>query len=226
MKRKVFAIFCYCAAMGAAGLSLAAQFSQSFFLRPAGNLFLLCCCCLFLYLGSLLWCWGIPASSKAAIMKKTFACCFGLYLFFLADLLLFNFSFGRPGFSFQREDAYFSSSVNLIPFATIGMYLERLRQQTISPPIALTNLLGNVAAFSPFAFFLPLLFPKISSFKKFALSIIGIVSFAELLQLILGRGSCDIDDLILNAGGACILYGILHLPGTRKILRRITFLPD
>ncbi|MPN11460.1 hypothetical protein SDC9_158761 [bioreactor metagenome] len=86
------------------------------------------------------------------------------------------------------------------------------------------NIVGNIIAFTPFAFFLPLFFKKLRSFSRFLLAMICIVSTVELLQFVLLAGSCDIDDVILNVGGSCMAYGILHIGFFSRIIEKITLL--
>jgi len=68
-------------------------------------------------------------------------------------------------------------------------------------------------------FFIPTLFKKIDNFKKFAVLIISIVIFVELTQLITKTGICDIDDVILNVGGALIMYMILQIPCIKRFIK-------
>ncbi len=73
------------------------------------------------------------------------------------------------------------------------------------------NIIGNVAAFLPYGFFLPILSKKFQNcFKVFLLSFL--LSLAvELLQLIFKVGCFDVDDLLLNIIGGVIGYGIYRL---------------
>lgn len=68
------------------------------------------------------------------------------------------------------------------------------------------NVLLNVAMFVPLGFLLPLLD---KSFRKWFLTIptgFGVSLAIELIQLTMGRGICDIDDLFCNTLGAVIGY--------------------
>ncbi len=99
------------------------------------------------------------------------------------------------------------SGINYIPLTTIIPYLEGKPSMNI----AIRNLLGNILAFSPFGFMLPLLFKRFNKIKSifFASSVLSLVF--EAMQLIFNMGSCDIDDLILNVSGAILGFGILCL---------------
>lgn len=68
------------------------------------------------------------------------------------------------------------------------------------------NVLLNVAMFAPLGFLLPLMSGK---FRKWYLTIpVGFATslVIELLQLAMGRGICDVDDLFCNTLGAVIGY--------------------
>ena len=51
---------------------------------------------------------------------------------------------------------------------------------------------------------------------------ICIVFIIELFQIILLTGSFDVDDIILNVFGACVLYLMLHAKFINKIVNKIT----
>lgn len=71
------------------------------------------------------------------------------------------------------------------------------------------NVLLNVAMFAPLGFLLPLLGKK---FRKWYLTIpagFAVSLGIELLQLAIGRGICDVDDLFANTLGALIGYFVI-----------------
>ena len=71
------------------------------------------------------------------------------------------------------------------------------------------NVLLNVAMFGPLGFLLPLLSQK---FRKWYLTIptgCGTSLLIELIQLTMGRGICDVDDLFCNTLGAVIGYFVV-----------------
>lgn len=43
----------------------------------------------------------------------------------------------------------------------------------------------------------------------------------ELLQFVTLSGVCDIDDVILNVAGACIMFGILSIKPVKAFVRMI-----
>ena len=86
------------------------------------------------------------------------------------------------------------------------------------------NIFGNIAAFVPFAFFVPLLFKKVRSLGRFLIFIVCTVCAVEILQLLLFTGLCDIDDLILNSLGASVAYALLHMKFIKPIVEKITLI--
>ena len=71
------------------------------------------------------------------------------------------------------------------------------------------NVLLNIAMFGPLGFLLPLMRKK---FRKWYVTIpVGFATsmVIELLQLAMGRGICDVDDLFCNALGAAMGYFVI-----------------
>ncbi len=119
---------------------------------------------------------------------------FVVYLHLLLSMLFFDSYFGRTS-------TY--SSINLIPFKTIcGYFNADLYSFAV-------NIIGNLVAFSPFGFFLPVLFKAQRKFGLFMLTVLAIIVIVEVFQFVLGCGACDIDDLILNLAGACMAYMLI-----------------
>ncbi len=99
-------------------------------------------------------------------------------------------------------------NINLIPFKTIRIFIRNLSESKNPDTVrhAIINLAGNVVMFVPLGFFVPSVFEKLRSFgRTLAAAVLCIVS-VEVLQLFLLLGSCDTDDLILNAIGVAAGY--------------------
>jgi len=102
------------------------------------------------------------------------------------------------------------TQINIIPLVnTIIPYL----QGGPSIRISIENLLGNIFAFSPLGFFLPLLFKKCNRLKNTLLVSLIISLLMEVVQLIFSMGACDIDDIILNVFGSLLGFGVYYLFG-------------
>lgn len=119
---------------------------------------------------------------------------------------------GRSIFA-DRGAAQFEMSYNFIPFKTIRHFIKLMISSGSLSGIlyAVVNLGGNVIMFLPMGFFLPGLWKKLRSLPGVILSAAAIIMAVELTQLFTLRGTCDIDDLILNILGAVMGYGIFIL---------------
>ena len=137
---------------------------------------------------------------------------FILYLCLLAYFMFFSESFGRT--DTDREYAY-----NLVPLKEITRYFRYYR--TLGTTLFLINIVGNIAAFMPFGFFLPIISRR--SRKWYNTVSFGLVFSLtlETLQLVLRVGSFDVDDILLNTIGAALgfwVYKLIQL--TRVRMRR------
>lgn len=122
-----------------------------------------------------------------------------LSLYSLALLVLLFF---RP-----NNQSY--ESINLIPFSTIGFYFSG----KVNGLVAFYNLAANIGLFIPYGVYLGV---KKYRGMKLVLLPIFLIAAIELTQFLTGRGSLDIDDLILNVFGVYLGYFIT--PWFNKIL--------
>ena len=224
MKKKIFSFVFYGFAVLFLILYFIADRSATLNFTEFGRLFLLCGSCLFLYFGGLLL---SKYKNNIKPMKINLWIFFGLYLLLLVTLTLFDSIWGRNGINLVNANInykqYFENTVNLVPFKTIMMYIKQFDSMYDTRTV-LFNLLGNIIALMPMAFFLPLLFKKQSKFRNFVLTITGIILLIEFLQLITSSGRFDIDDLILNLSGALIMYGIIKIKSVNNLIRNIFLL--
>ena len=95
-----------------------------------------------------------------------------------------------------------SYRTQLIPFQTIRAYARRLSVSNPLRRLAFVNLAGNLALFFPMGIFLPCLWQRQNHFFRFSCTIIFMIAWIEITQVLTLLGSCDIDDLILNYAGA------------------------
>ncbi|MCD8083744.1 MAG: VanZ family protein [Clostridiales bacterium] len=122
---------------------------------------------------------------------------FVIYLAFLVYFMFFAESFGRD--PELREYAY-----NLEPFKEIRRfytYRELLGMQAF-----LLNVVGNVAAFMPCGFFLPIVSRRSRKGCNTFLLCFLLSLCIETTQLCFRVGSFDVDDLILNTCGGVLGY--------------------
>ncbi len=226
VSKKYLSVFLYIAA---AGLFLWYIYcgiaSASPFLR-AGLLFAIC---VFIYFGTYTGSKGTDAETAKKRMKISFAFMFVLYLTMLATFLFFDGYFGRDSAQFEgawtkeRFLEYLETSANFIPFKSTSSLIYGYSKGWISLYKPMLNIGGNLVAFMPFAFFLPILFKKMRKIIPFLLLTAGVVIMVETTQLILRCGVCDVDDLILNVSGAGLLFALLHIKPARKLMNKMTF---
>lgn len=121
---------------------------------------------------------------------------FVLYIFYLAYLLFLSPGFGRTA-SIVRE-------YNLVPFKTIKNYIKY--REYVSTGNLIINIIGNIVAFMPMGFFIPILYRNKRHLLEvlFFSSLISLI--VEFLQYRFVVGSFDVDDIILNTLGGGVGY--------------------
>lgn len=98
-------------------------------------------------------------------------------------------------------------SINIMPFRTIIEFLTSgYNIKTIT-----TNLVGNIAAFIPMGFLLPIVFNRMNRLRKVIYLSFLAALMIEFMQYILRVGASDIDDVILNVLGAIVGYWVFML---------------
>ena len=138
---------------------------------------------------------------------------FLMYLCLLAYFMFFSESFGRT--DTDRGYAY-----NLVPLKEITRYFRYYR--TLGMPLFLINIVGNMVAFMPFGFFLPIISRR--SRKWYNTVSFGLIFslILETLQLSFKVGSFDVDDMLLNMVGAGLGFLVYRtVQRTRVKMRRI-----
>lgn len=199
---KPFAAISYIFAAALLAVYFGTEFVPSFFLSTAGRLVLLCVSCGFFWLGGFFL---TKRSGNNRPMKINLRIFLALYLLLFATLTLFDPLWGRNGgfVIWNRElfEMYVQNSLNLVPFKTVLQYFYR---GTVNQFVV--NIIGNLVCLMPLGILLPLNFEKQQKTGIFLMTCALIVSAVEILQFATLSGSCDIDDLILNVGGAFLIY--------------------
>lgn len=118
------------------------------------------------------------------------------------------------GLTWERWTGYVADGFNLVPFAGIT---EQIGFIAAGKDVArnLIYLVGNIIGFAPLGFFQPVLFEKQRKFKAFIITVLLALVCLELTQVLTMNGSFDIDDIILNAAGACLGFWAL-----RKVVKK------
>ena len=137
---------------------------------------------------------------------------FLLYIILLFYLLFFSEDYGRT----MKEQEY---RYNLQLFQEIRRFW--VYRHTLGLKSVCINLLGNIVAFMPFGFFVPMFGKQRCGFFKTVLISALFSLFVETIQLAFKVGAFDVDDLILNtvggmAGYLLFRYGYLKLAERKK----------
>ena len=136
-----------------------------------------------------------------------------LFIIYLIALVYFVFFAEEYGRTRTTEQFYY----NLMPFQEIRRYIEY--RAMIGIPSVIINLVGNVVAFMPFGFLLPMMSPKERRVFMIFLLSLELSLIIEVIQLFSHVGSFDVDDLILNTAGG--LLGYAAYKAVRNIGRKV-----
>ena len=143
--------------------------------------------------------------------------CWIIFILYLIGLSYFTFfaeALGRGSIEAGTAVRRF----NLIPFTEIRRFWVFRRELGLRA--CLLNLAGNVIAFMPCGFLLPVISTRCKRLPVAVLISLIISFFIECTQLIFRVGSFDVDDLLLNNIGAffgALLYKFMR---QRRIKRR------
>ncbi|MBB2184159.1 VanZ family protein [Lachnospiraceae bacterium MD1] len=122
---------------------------------------------------------------------------FYLYIIMLAYFLFFSEHYGRD---YILEDYRYNLEF-LKEIKRFIRYRELLGLETF-----IVNIMGNILAFAPFGFLLPLLNTKYRHFFYIMFLSLLFSLTVELMQLFLKVGIFDVDDLLLNTIGGVLGY--------------------
>lgn len=153
--------------------------------------------------------------------KRILIAIFVMYIFVLFVLLFLPNVFRNIGAMEKMplfSSEHFEGYSNLIPFKTIYSFIERFMNNKINTSVVLVNLVGNLIAFAPFGFFIPVLFKnRIKNIWSFIIFMIVLVFVVEFTQFIFCIGMGDVDDIILNVLGAVIVYALIKTKPIKKL---------
>lgn len=146
---------------------------------------------------------GIKTNEKE-VYKNNIVVYMILYFIFLFSLTMLVGRFGRLLINMEYLQGYLRD-INIIPFKTIIKYLTT----EVSLKVMIYNIIGNFIALMPLSLLLMLKNDKNRKLSKQFIKISIIVLIIEILQLVFSCGKFDIDDFILNVGGALIFSYML-----------------
>ncbi len=130
-------------------------------------------------------------------MKSAAKVFFFLYIIVLSYFLFFSESLGRGSFSTGYR-------YNLELLAEIKRFIKY--REYVGFDIFVINILGNVIAFMPFGFLLPLIDRKYRRFFYVAFLSLLFSLAVEGIQMLTHVGIFDVDDILLNTIGGVLGY--------------------
>lgn len=138
---------------------------------------------------------------------------FVLYCVILFYILILDKAFS----GYHQNLRNILAHINLIPFRTIITYVIRLAGDSINVGTVVKNLVGNLLLFVPMGAFLPFAFDEMKKLWRVVLFLLLLILSVELTQIVLGIGSFDVDDLMLNMLGGMLGYLVFLAPLIRKL---------
>ena len=220
------AVLCCLFASVCVGLYLRSEISSNFFIQPTFRVIIMVLACVALYFAARLVGRAFFPERKKQFIHGALSFSFISYFVILVNFLFFESSFSRTHSLIFLHDgetvsAYLDDFLNLELFGMIMRYTNGYLNGIVSFERFFMNIIGNFILFMPFAFFLPILFKKQNNFFVFSLTVALISFAAELIQVIFMTGTGDIDDLLLNTAGACLLFGILRTKAGKALVEFI-----
>lgn len=107
----------------------------------------------------------------------------------------------------------YNYDVNFVPFRTIigDVVKEGAAGDTASVRRAIKYNVLNILMFVPLGCLLPLITEKAKPYKRLLWIPLALSILIELCQYMFHIGGCDVDDVLLNFGGASIGFLIVYL---------------
>ena len=150
--------------------------------------------------------------TKNKVIRTTAILVFMCYILLLINITLFRITVTLWKAPFSKENIFFDTSLqagikrgNFIPFHSIDYYLIS-KQEPFA--VGIVNVFGNLVLFLPFGFLLPFIWIYFRTSKTCPIAILVTSTFLETMQLILGVGWFDIDDILLNTLGGLIGFAL------------------
>lgn len=125
-------------------------------------------------------------------------------LFYLYIVIIFYFVLLSERYG--RDTGYSTSHINLVLFKEIKRFWTY--RHLLSTEAVITNLFGNIFAFSPFGFMVPIVIDKRNAFFRSVFATFIFSLLIETSQLLMKVGVFDVDDLLMNTIGGLIGYMI------------------
>ena len=136
---------------------------------------------------------------------------FLVYMIALSYFLFFSEKYGRV--TGTEEYRY-----NLIPLNEIKRFIKY--HEILGYKSLIINIAGNILAFAPFGFFMPIVSPQDNRVLRVVVTGCCFSLLIEMLQLVFKIGIFDVDDILLNTIGVTVGYMGFRIAA--RIVGRIT----
>lgn len=135
-----------------------------------------------------------------------------LFILYIVVLFYFLFFSERYGRTMMNSDFRY----NLVFFKEIKRFIEY--REKLGLESFVVNIIGNIVAFSPFGFVLPIISVKNRKFLNVAFLSFELSFVIEFIQLVFKVGIFDVDDLIMNTIGGILGYLVFAI--SYKVMKR------
>lgn len=175
-----------------------------------------------------LWTSDFAEEKKEKITSIIIKILFGLYVVALITVLFgtVTIPIRDKGETGALTIGQFMQQANFVPFKTIIGYIRAYFYDTVPVSDIIWNLVGNFILFMPMVYFLYCFFEKFRKKSFFCISMFALLIVVEFLQMIMSRGYCDIDDVILNFSGMIVAYWLLNCVIIKKWLVQVNLLQE
>jgi len=158
-------------------------------------------------------CFASSGVSEDRVRKWVTVLWFFGYLYLLLRFTLFEPAYDREmhllwTVSAAERRAYLTENINFIPFHSLKLFWRAMRCGYLPLSVCFANIFGNLAVFAPMPVFLYIIGKK----KSMSLALfctLSAVILVETVQIFTMCGSADVDDLLLNMGGAVFCVGFM-----------------
>ena len=221
-KKFIYACICYALFLLICVHYVQVDISTEQYMSVWARMFYISCMCILLYVGSYI----LVKDSRSKVRKlwfyMTFLIMFILYVITVLQLTLFDPVLGRStdiAVNFMNIKEYILETANFEPLYMIRLYWNGYQNELITLEQFIMNMAGNTVIMMPMGFFLPILNKEYAKFGKFVVTVLVMILMIEVAQALSMRGYFDVDDILLNLAGACIMFIVLKLPILRDFIK-------
>lgn len=166
-------------------------------------------------------------SVKEPLLKHRFMTAGMVPLFSFYSFVLISLLFTSRHFFFSYLSEYgilerIKYTANFIPLRTILRYLTHANEYNAS--VLWENLAGNLFLLLPMGFFLPLFFKKLRHAGAYVITLFAMTVLIELIQLLFGIGTFDVDDILLNMIGGVAGFFLFRISLIQRLQKAMYYL--